>query len=238
MLGLRIPPRKPAKDEAEKPFWISFSDLMTALMVLFLVAMAVALMAATQGLSRIEAAKKDRDETITSCMTDIRAVADRPEFRGVIVKDHTIEFGTLAKFEKNSSVLTEDNMKFVREFVPRVLSITRQPTCDKWLKRIVVDGFASQEGPYLYNLNLSFQRSQRILCVLLDPQVTDPLSKDDRQLIRKLFLADGSSFNAVKRSPEESRRVELRLEFRELGSAREAPPDIPWDEDSTCPSDS
>jgi hypothetical protein len=129
-------------------------------------------------------------------------------------------------------------MKFVREFVPRVLSITRQPTCDKWLKRIVVDGFASQEGPYLYNLNLSFQRSQRILCVLLDPQVADPLSKDDRRLIRKLFLADGSSFNAVKRSPEESRRVELRLEFRELGSAREAPPDIPWDEDSTCPSDS
>ena len=41
MLGSRAGLRKRAKDEAEKPFWISFADLMTALMVLFLVVMAV-----------------------------------------------------------------------------------------------------------------------------------------------------------------------------------------------------
>ena len=38
------PRRRRPRDEAEKPFWISFSDLMTALMVLFLVAMAVGLL--------------------------------------------------------------------------------------------------------------------------------------------------------------------------------------------------
>lgn len=37
--------KKKTKEEGEKPFWISFSDLMTALMVMFLVVMAVALLA-------------------------------------------------------------------------------------------------------------------------------------------------------------------------------------------------
>ena len=37
--------RRKAKDEAEKPFWISFADLMTAMTILFLVVMSVALLA-------------------------------------------------------------------------------------------------------------------------------------------------------------------------------------------------
>ena len=35
------PFKKSHKDEGEKPFWISYSDLMTACMTLFLVVMAV-----------------------------------------------------------------------------------------------------------------------------------------------------------------------------------------------------
>jgi hypothetical protein len=61
MLGARRTPLKRHRDEAEKPFWISFSDLMTALMVLFLVAMAVALMSVTQGLRKMDEGRAQRD---------------------------------------------------------------------------------------------------------------------------------------------------------------------------------
>ena len=44
MIGTRIVLKRGGRDEAEKPFWISFADLMTALMVLFLVVMGVALL--------------------------------------------------------------------------------------------------------------------------------------------------------------------------------------------------
>lgn len=240
---MKSPTRRPATDEAEKPFWISYSDLMTALMVLFLVAMAVALMAVTQGLRNIEAAKKERDETIKSCMADVRSVADRPEFKGVAVKGHSVEFGSLAEFEKSGNELNEGQRAFLRRFVPRVLDIARNKSCEKWLKRVVVEGFASQEGSYLYNLNLSLQRSQRVLCVLLDSKASDAPSEEDRRLVRTLFLVGGSSFNSVKKSAAESRRVELKLEFKELCPKGticldERPPEIPWDEDSKCPVDS
>lgn len=54
MLGIRLPIRNKSRDEGEKPFWISFSDLMSALMVLFLVAMTVALLAVTHEISQAE----------------------------------------------------------------------------------------------------------------------------------------------------------------------------------------
>lgn len=237
MIGLKTASRRPARDQAEKPFWISYSDLMTALMVLFLVAMAVALMAVTQGLQRIEAEKKAREESIRSCMAEIGALAQQPAFRGVSVKDNSIEFGALAEFDYKGHDLTASRRDFLRRFVPQLLDVARGGHCSTWLKRVVVEGFASPEGSYLFNLNLSLQRSQRVLCVLLDSQADHAPSIDDRKLIRKLFLVGGYSFNAVKLKAEESRRVELKLEFRELNERQESLPEIPWDEDSKCPLD-
>jgi outer membrane protein OmpA-like peptidoglycan-associated protein len=237
MLGLKLASRKPLRDQAEKPFWISYSDLMTALMVLFLVAMAVALMAVTQGLQRLEADKTAREESIKSCLKDVKSLTEKPEFRGVSVRDNAIEFAALAEFEKRDHQLTAARRDFLRRFVPQLLEVARHNHCDTWLKRVLVEGFASAEGSYLFNLNLSLQRSQRVLCVLLDSKAADAPSREDRKFIRKLFLVGGSSFNALKVKPEESRRVELRLEFRELGESKQPLPEIPWDEDSACPID-
>ncbi|MFA7270516.1 MAG: flagellar motor protein MotB [Sterolibacterium sp.] len=237
MFGLKLTTRKPLRDPAEKPFWISFADLMTALMVLFLVAMAVALMAVTQGLQRIEEDKLAREKSIQSCLADVRTLTEKPEFRGVSLNNNAIEFGSLAEFDKRGHELTAERRDFLRRFIPEVLAVVRKNTCDQWLKRVIVEGFASAEGSYLYNLNLSLQRSQRVLCVLLDARAADAPSETDRKFIRKLFLVGGYSFNALKIKPEESRRFELKLEFRELNEKKQSMPEIPWDEDSTCPLD-
>ena len=237
MLGIKPGRGRGSKDEAEKPFWISFSDLMTALMVLFLVAMAVALMAVTSGLARIKSEGQARGQEISGCMVDMKKLAEEREFAGVEIRGYSIEFGKLAEFKNNDHRLDPAEERFVRAFIPKVLRVAKQPQCDKWLKRIVVEGFASQVGSYLYNLNLSFLRSQRILCVVLDSHPADALTLEDRKQIRKLFLVGGSSFNTATTSESQMRRVELKLEFRDLGTAKELTREIPWDEDPKCPND-
>src|SRR5580692_10869642 len=102
MFGISAQRNKASKDEAERPFWISFSDLMTALMVLFLVAMAVALMAVTQGLQQIKKASQERDQTIESCVSNVKALTRLDEFKGVTVRGHSIDFGTLVQFQDNA----------------------------------------------------------------------------------------------------------------------------------------
>lgn len=236
MIGLKLPNRKRARDEAEKPFWISFADLMTALMVLFLVSVTVALFAVTQKPDEVAKQQAQRERDIQALLNRIAETSK--EYPGIVVRGHSIYFGPRANFETGKSALTAEQSATLRTFVPKVLSVVRDQMGQKWLKRIVVEGFADQRGTYIYNLNLSLQRSERVLCVLLSTPKAMPnaLSDADRLLVRELFLVGGSSFNALKASLEESRRIELKLEFLELGENRMTPRDAPLD-DAPCPLD-
>ncbi len=221
MLGIRIFTKKSLNDEAEKPFWISFADLMTALMVMFLLVMSVALLAVTKTVSEVERAEQARKDAIEELLVRIEQVTKSdPMFEGIRVhRDRqVIDFQDKARFDTASSQLNRDQAKLLRAFIPHVLEIADSPLGKSWLKRIVVEGFADKRGTYLFNLNLSLQRSQRVLCVLLSPPEADekPMSDKELQLVRQLFLVGGYSSNSQKKVLEESRRIELRLEFRRV----------------------
>lgn len=222
MLTVRVTSKRSGKSEAEKPFWISYADLMTALMVLFLVTMTVTLLAVTKQVSETERLKAQRDKDISELLRRVEVAASKYPGIKVDRERNVIDFGDKAHFDKNSSGLKPEQARLLRAFVPEVLTIARDPLGQKWLKQIVVEGFSSPEGDYLYNLNLSLQRSQRVLCVLLaKPFVDEPtMTQDDLEQIRDLFLVGGYSFNAAKASYEDSRRVELRLEFLGIGEHR------------------
>jgi outer membrane protein OmpA-like peptidoglycan-associated protein len=207
---------------------------MTALMVLFLVAMAVALLAVTAPAVQGNNQQKDRVAAIQSCLFDLQEVTQA--YPGVVLRQQSIDFGILANFQNNSSALTETQQEFLRQFVPRVLTISRQSVCQAWLKRVVVEGFASQGGTYLHNMDLSTQRSERVLCALLDTEVSDPMSEEDRRMIQSLFSVGGYSTSTIRKTPEESRRIELTLEFYALREPEEIPPSpTALDEFASCP---
>ncbi|MDR0933724.1 MAG: OmpA family protein [Burkholderiaceae bacterium] len=229
MLGNRVIIGKKHKDEGEKPFWISFADLMTALMVLFLLVMSVALLAVTKTASETEQRKATREEDIGQLLTQLEDVAKQYPGMTINRERNVIDFGNRARFETGSSQLTREQAKYLRGFLPKLLALSQAQPGSKWLKRIVVEGFADQRGDYLMNLNLSLQRSQRVLCVLLANVATEniPLSEADKEKVRDLFLVGGYSFNSAKKSLEESRRIELRLEYYELDEPRVKNEDVP-----------
>lgn len=217
--------RRRGKDEAEKPFWISFADLMTALMVLFLVVMSVALLAVTKTLTDQERKQKQHDDDVQRILDNFQKSAAK--FEGITVSRdrRVIDFGGRAQFAFAKSTLTDDQERVLREFVPEILSRANDEIGRRVLKRIVVEGFTDKTGTYLSNLNLSLQRSQRVLCAMFRrPIGTErPLTDHELDQVRALFLVGGYSFNAAKETPEESRRVEMRLEFLGIGETRSAP---------------
>jgi outer membrane protein OmpA-like peptidoglycan-associated protein len=230
------PPAPVGKDVAEQPFWISFSDLMTALMALFLVAMSVALLSITDEISQTEDEKAQRLEEIDQFLSELQKMTTG--MSGVIARGRVVDFGERARFATNSHQLSAEQAQALREIAPSLLGLARNPLGKKWLKRIVVEGFADARGSYLYNLNLSLQRAERLLCVLLAaPPAPSALGAEDRLFARDLFLVSGSSYNALRESPDESRRIELRLEFLELGEARPPSHALPLEEERRCPLD-
>jgi flagellar motor protein MotB len=194
---------------------------MTAMMVLFVLVMSVALLAVTKTVSEVERKKAEREQDVQRLLDKVEKAA-APFGVTVDRKRQVVDFGDRARFDTGSYQLTRDQAKLLRAFVPKVLDIARDDLGKRVLKRIVVEGYTDQRGTYLYNLNLSMQRSQRVLCALLDKPGSEerPLEGREQEEVRELFLVGGYSFNSSKPTLDESRRIELRLEFLAVDEAR------------------
>ncbi len=232
----RIVLKRGQRQEGESPFWISFSDLMTALMALFLLVMAVTLISVTKEVTSAEQRKIQREQDIKELMSTIQEQSR--EFPEVKVNESTyrIDLGNVVQFESARSDIQERGARFLRRYVPVLLKAQESELGQKWIRRIVVEGFTDQDGTYLYNLGLSLDRSQRVVCVLFASPYPDeqPLSELQKRQIRDLFLVGGYSFNSMKESKEASRRVELKVDFWAIDEAKEPPPNLEGKEFGQC----
>lgn len=224
MVGARVVLKRGARDEAEKPFWISFADLMTALMVLFLVVMGVALLAVTKNVTEREKKEEQHRKDIEQLLDRFEQAAKKYEGIKVDRKRSVIDFGDRARFALNRFNLTAEQEEVLRQFVPEILTLANDDLGKRVLKRVVVEGYTDKTGTYLSNLNLSLQRSQRVLCTMFATTGPRLLSDEQKENVRSLFLVGGYSFNAAKETDEESRRVEMRIEFLGLDEQRPSSP--------------
>lgn len=210
----RIILKRKAKQEGESPFWISFSDLMSALMTLFLVVMAVTLVAVTKNVTAEEEAKILREGAIRNVMAKIKKASSE---KNVEVNESTyqIDLGEIVRFESGKYAIQTDAAKFLRDYIPLLLSAKATPEGEKWMRRVVVEGFTDQDGTYLYNLGLSLDRSRSVVCALFAKPTSDERALTSSQLdqIQDLFLVGGYSFNSVRKDKAASRRVELKIDF-------------------------
>ena len=221
----RVVVRRGAGAEAESPFWISFSDLMTALMVMFLVVMAVTLLSVTQTVTKVEDQATQRNQDIRELMATIAENSRAfPEVR-VDESTYRIDLGDLVRFDSGRATISAQGARLLRAYVPVLLRAQEGGIGHRWIRRIIVEGFTDQDGSYLYNLGLSLERSRQVACVLFAPPHGDetPLSPADRRQIRDLFMVGGYAYNSAKASKEASRRVELKIDFWAGDAQRESP---------------
>jgi outer membrane protein OmpA-like peptidoglycan-associated protein len=204
------------KSEGEKPFWISYADLMTALMILFLVVMVASLVMMTKRIASAEQGEKARASDIANLCRQLQDKAGKLN-RNIVVdcRDNRINFGEAGRFGYNDYKLGADGQRALREVVPLVIEAASSEEGKKWFKQILIEGFTDTDGSYLYNLHLSLQRSEWVMCSILDDRMSasSGFNTAQKQLVREFFLAGGVSFNNAKDSKEASRRVELRLQF-------------------------
>ena len=200
--------RKQVEDSGN-PFWISYADLMTALAMLFLVVMSISMVAIA---SRPMVEKKERENAIQEILTRLEVRAKEKQLALEINHaTYTISFGEKANFAFNSFQLSTTAQEALRAFVPLLLKLETREKGKNWLKRIHIEGYTDATGTYLYNVDLSLNRAQAVVCALFSAE----LPEDELNDLRQLLIIDGASITGIKASAEESRRVEVRLEFRQ-----------------------
>jgi outer membrane protein OmpA-like peptidoglycan-associated protein len=225
MLG-RIVLKRGGKQDGESPFWISFADLMSALMVLFLVVMAVTLVAVTKSIDSATRATIERSADISKVMT---LIADDPKSSGVGVdkQNFRIDLGKEVRFESGSFTISGPAGQFLRSYIPVLLKAKDTEEGKRWMRSVVVEGFTDEDGTYLYNLQLSLDRSRSVVCSLFQNSTgTDGLTAEQLFKIQELFLVGGYSFNSIKTDKAESRRVEFKVDFWGLDEKRPVANDV------------
>jgi outer membrane protein OmpA-like peptidoglycan-associated protein len=205
--------KKAGKVEGESPFWISFSDLMSALMVLFLVVMAVTLVAVTQSIDTSTRANIERSAAISKIMS---MIAKDPKSAGVGVdqQNFRIDLGKQVRFDSGSYTINPAAVQFLRNYIPTLLKAKDSSEGRRWIRSIVVEGFTDEDGTYLYNLQLSLDRSRGVVCSLFQgTSAGATLTAAQLRKVQELFLVGGYSFNSIKKDKAESRRVEFKVDF-------------------------
>src|SRR5262245_34067288 len=156
MFGPRLSITKGARDEAEKPFWISYADLMTALMALFLIVMVVALVNVQQQAAQvaikqalIHAGRRAGDESkreevhVERVRRFEEALARAlPEGARLDFNTHRIDLRAKAKFANAESSLRPAEEAQLRLVAKRIIA-TRNTQGVGLLRRVDIEGFAS-----------------------------------------------------------------------------------------------
>ena len=209
-------------------FWIGFSDLMTGLMLVFIV-FSLAFMAVAQKridesekakikveklLKKIEQAKKElekKQKNIIVILSDALSSKD-------IEVEYNEEKGTVTiaqdiLFEKKQYNLKPQGEEFINLFA-HILDekIFSEKSYEKLIKYIHIEGYASKEGSESYNFRLSFYRSQSVWF-----NMTDKKLKNKGLMKEKLNIVSRGKIEANQnKDDEKDRKVVFRFEFYDI----------------------
>ena len=200
-------------------YWMSYSDLMSALLLIF----SLLLMVNIFGNQTEMQAKDQKIEEVLGVKTRIieelsKAFKDSNLEMEIDSQTGAIRFSSGVFFEYNSAEISEAGRKNLESFVPQYLSILLSEEFKDDISQIIIEGHTDKEGSYLYNLRLSQNRSVAVVEEIFSDDFPDFKEKED---LRKLITANGRSFtdpihdNNGEINSDKSRRVEFKFRLKD-----------------------
>ena len=210
--------------------WMSVSDLMTGLMIIFLF-VAVAYMIQVQ----------DNQSVLTDYVETKQHLHDRlvNEFKGdtakwkmVVGKDLSMKFKEPeVLFDQGSGEIKTKFMEILDEFIPRYLNILLTDSLKDRIQEIRIEGHTDNlrmvkygKDPYLSNVLLSQERAYNVLKYIREMPTFEKYTPEQKRLLDYWFTANGLSYGKALNSngeyvaikgdtidKEKSRRVEFRI---------------------------
>jgi len=205
--------------------WIPLSDLMTGLMVMFLLIAVCYMIRVEADAGRVKTVAVAYSETRDALYEDLRNAfsADLPRWNAQLIKeDLTLRFSNPdILFAQGSSELKPAFKEILNDFFPRYVRILTSPKYRDAITEIRIEGHtssvwlggASPDNAYLRNMELSQARTRSTLFYVL----TLPQVRGDVEWLRRLVTANGLSSSRLildasgTEDAARSRRVEFKI---------------------------
>lgn len=221
---MKMKAKKIKKDDGIS-YWLSFSDLMSGLLIIFILLSVYMLLDYKSAASELEMTKHTLAE-YTQMNTNIIEKLKAALGNSISIDSDT---GTLVLdsellFDPGKSELKPAGKIFLNEIMPKYFKILfKDPEIRENIAGITIEGYTDDQGTYEYGLNLSYNRALSVYYYMLN----DPGFKEYHEDMKKLIILTGrSEAGYLPRKENETiedwrkrnRRVEIKfdLKYREI----------------------
>lgn len=209
--------RRKIEDNGEHNiFWITMTDLMTGLVLVFIVMFFYTYMTSHLEMVKQTLAKENATKALEETLKSQNLNATIDPISGVV------KISNLELFDLGSYTLSENGKKYLDKFAPAYLnSLFSNDYMNQNIDKIVIQGHTdsqtfkgeySEDEQYMKNMELSLNRAYSVANYMTNT----PYNKENGNKLRKMILVEGASFsNPIivngKEDFAKSRRVELKL---------------------------
>ena len=211
---------KKKKNQDEEPgFWISFSDLMASILIIFILLFVYKLVEYQASLSEKEQQIQELTSTRVKIIEMLQEEFEKENIDiNIDPKTGTIKLNESILFDTSKSELKKEGKEFAKRFIPIYVKILLgNEEVRSQLSQIIIEGHTDDVGSYISNLKLSQDRTLSVARFLLDDEFDYKYKKD----LQEYITLNGRSYSDPildkngKINRDASRRVEIKFRLKE-----------------------
>lgn len=234
--------RRRRAEEEETSYWLSYSDMMAALLLMFVLIISFTMLQSkaqfeekenelieqqeiVEEQQKIMEEQQEQLDKIIGVRSDL-IEALKNEFDGTDLKvsvdsqTGAITLDSSILFDTDRYDLKSTGQAFLKEFLPRYLNVLLEPNFKEYISEIIIEGHTDIQGTYLYNLELSQERALAVATFCLRDN-NGILNAEETETLREIVTANGRAYsdpiynddNTV--NMDASRRVEFKFRLKD-----------------------
>lgn len=227
---------KHRREEEETSYWLSYSDMMAALLLIFILIISFTLLQSQtvyeekeneliaqkelveEQQEQLEEQQEQLDKLIGIRKELIEAL--KQEFEGsdlsvaVDSKTGSIALDSSILFDSGQFSLKATGEDLLKKFLPKYIKVLTSKDFKDYVSEIIIEGHTDSTGSYLFNLELSQKRALSVSSFCLDTE-KNVLSQAQVDRLRKIVTANGKSFSnpVLDANGGENQNASRRVEF-------------------------
>mgnify|MGYP001306820796 CR=1 FL=1 len=206
-------------ESSENHYWMSYADLMSALLLVFALLLMVNMLTNKEAL---EAKDREIEEIIgvkARLIDELsKAFSDSDLEMEVDPQTGAIRFSSGIFFDLNSAELRDEGKKHLQKFIPIYIGILLSNDFKEHIAEIIIEGHTDRRSSYLYNLELSQRRAFSVTEEIFSDGFPEFTEKEE---LRYLITSNGRSFMEPlydengEYDEDKSRRVEFKFRLKD-----------------------